>query len=153
MPPRRSKADFTAVDRLKVLDRDGRCVVTNRLPVTIQHRRAKGMGGIGDRHPKLTPADGLCLLGEINDRVERDMQLEAIWCGWKIPRNEPTPADDIPYFEKWSGTWWLPDTEGGRRWIFTPDAQAMMRSLYARSQPPSPLLPWSWTQTPLSPSS
>ena len=110
--------DLSSADRERVLLRDrGRCLRCGHRPVTLQHRRAKGMGGLGVKAVRLTPADALALCADCNARAESDLQDEALRCGWKVPRFSPTPCHEIPYFDRLTGNWWLPNKEGRRKWV------------------------------------
>lgn len=83
----------------------------------MQHRRGKGMGGLGYNSPDLVASDGLVLCWGCNEACEANGQAEALRCGWKIPRACLTASYDIPYYERRTGNWYLPDAAGGRRWV------------------------------------
>ncbi len=124
--------DLNKADRLLVKDRDrNRCLRCGRRPATIQHRRAKGMGGVGPTGPALTPADAVLLCLPHNREAEGSMQQIALRLGWKVPRSCPVPCDQIPYFDAMTGSWWLPDTAGGRSWVPRESAEAMIRAALA----------------------
>jgi DNA-directed RNA polymerase subunit RPC12/RpoP len=115
---RKGTRDLSKGDRELVLLRDReRCLRCGRRPATLQHRRAKGFGGLGSKGDRLTPADALALCAECNARMESDLQDEGIRCGWKISRFSATPAHEIPYFDRMTGSWWLPNKEGRRKWV------------------------------------
>lgn len=108
--------DLTYDQRQDIFDRDGRrCLKCGSREVTMQHRRAKGMGGLGKKHPKLTCADGVALCGVHNTEAEGSGQAEALRFGWKIPRLCPVASSNIPYFDMLTRTWWLPDDTGRRK--------------------------------------
>lgn len=110
--------DLTEGQRAQILERDReRCLRCGGRPPTLQHRRAKGMGGRGKKAVPLTCADGVALCLSCNERAEGNLQQEALRYGWKIPRLCPMPAQQIPYYDRLSGSWWLPDVEGGRTWV------------------------------------
>lgn len=123
--------DLTSEQRSLVILRDReRCLRCGGRPATIQHRRAKGMGGLGPRGPKLTCADALVLCAICNAGVEAQWQEEAITFGWKIPRSCPVPSTAIPYFDRMTHGWWLADPTGGRLPLSADDATAMMALAY-----------------------
>jgi hypothetical protein len=111
-------SDITAEMRLAIFVRDReRCVKCGSHNVTLQHRKAKGMGGIGEKHPDLTHADGIAMCATHNALAESADQDEALRFGWKVKRNCPIPCNQIPYYERITGNWYLPDDDGGRRWV------------------------------------
>lgn len=121
--------DFSVADREQILWRDqNRCLSCGRSPVTLQHRKAKGMGGIGDKHEELSLADGLALCGTCNTEAEGSMQRDALRFGWKVPRNCPIPCNFIPYYDRITGNWWLADMVGERRWVDPGWAAAEVRA-------------------------
>lgn len=108
--------DLTAEERMIVLWRDGdRCLACGRRPPTLQHRKAKGMGGRGDKALALNCADAVALCNDCNVNAEGSMQREAKRYGWKIGRNCSVPGTEVPYFDRMTGLWWLPDAWGARR--------------------------------------
>jgi hypothetical protein len=121
-------SDLTRADRALVHRRDQhRCLRCGGRPATIQHRRAKGMGGIGPTGPRLTPADAVLLCIRCNRGAEAELQQEALERGWKVQRSSPVPSTEVPYFDALSGNWWLPDALGGRAWTDAETAEAMIR--------------------------
>jgi hypothetical protein len=94
-----------------------RCVCCgSNYMITIQHREAVGMGGAGRKRDDVTPADLVTACLPCNERFESDLQRKALDLGWKIRRfRGGVPASEIPYYESWSGLWWMPDTDGARR--------------------------------------
>lgn len=113
-----ASSDLTAEEREAVLARDHqRCLACGRRPATLQHRRSKGMGGIGTKHPRLTTADGvaLCLDHNVAADQNADFRGEALAFGWKILRTCSVPSDQIPYYDRIGGNWWLPDKRGSRQ--------------------------------------
>ncbi len=88
----------TAECRRFVYVRDGRqCVICGALELTFQHRRAVGMGGSRDLPP---PVDGLALCIICNQRVEADLQGEALLNGWKVPRSVKDPSRVPVYYPR-----------------------------------------------------
>lgn len=111
-------SDLSRADKLRVIERDReRCLRCGRRPATFQHRRSKGMGGVGPTGTPLTLADGCALCADCNARAESDLQRDALAHGWKIPRSCPIPATQIPVYDALTGNWWLLDESGGRSWI------------------------------------
>ncbi len=111
-------SDITAAMREQIFFRDRlRCVKCGSAQITLQHRRAKGMGGIGVKHPDLTHADGIAMCAVHNALAEGADQEEALRFGWKIGRNCPIPAHQIPYYERITGNWYMADEDGGRTWV------------------------------------
>lgn len=113
-----SRSEISEDDKVLVLLRDmGRCLACGWHLPTIQHRQAKGMGGIGDKHPPLTPADCVVLCATHNREAEGAGQAEALRFGWKVPRNCPVPCSEVPFFDRMTGRWWLPDVLGRRHHV------------------------------------
>jgi len=71
------------------------------------------MGGRGRKQRPLTPADGLTACHLCNSRYESDLQPLAYASGWKIRRNYYLQPSDIPFWDRNTNLWKLPDTEGG----------------------------------------
>lgn len=110
--------DFTPQQRERIFERDGqRCLACGHHPATMQHRKAKGMGGLGDKHESLSCADGLLLCMTCNREAEASMQRDALRFGWKVPRNTEVPLEIIPYYDRITGNWWLANATGGRKWV------------------------------------
>lgn len=106
---RRSASDFTEHirSRIKVRDRN-RCLwCGTAIGITIQHRKAKGQGGIGDKHEPLTAADGILLCAEHNEAAEANGQEIALKFGWKVRRNCPVPVELIPVYDMAYGNWYV----------------------------------------------
>lgn len=94
--------------------RDGyRCVSCGaQWPLSWQHRSASGHGGRGRKAPALTPADGLTACIPCNGRFESDLQELALHNGWKLRRHILMTADQVPFYDRNLGGYFLPDTEG-----------------------------------------
>lgn len=110
--------DFTAEQRELIFERDGwRCLACGSRDVTMQHRRAKGMGGRGQKAQPLTCADGLPLCALHNEQAEASMQAAALGLGWKLKRFSLLPASWVPYWDSLTRQWWVPDEGGQREWM------------------------------------
>lgn len=105
--------------------RDGyRCVSCGaQWPLSWQHRSASGHGGRGKKAPALTPADGVTACIPCNGRFESDLQELALHNGWKLRRNRLMTADEVPFYDRNLGAYFLPDVEGRAHHI--PKAQAV----------------------------
>jgi hypothetical protein len=114
---RQGAADFTPETIQWIKARDTYCLACGSRDITIQHRVAKGMGGIGDKHPKLNPADGILLCWRHNESVEGKDQALALRRGWKVPRFSPLRTIDIPVFDAVAGNWYMLFADGGRKWV------------------------------------
>lgn len=115
---KRSDADFSRSEVDSIKHRDGyRCLACGSPEITIQHRVSKGMGGLGDKAPKLTMADGILLCWHHNSTVEGKDQALALRRGWKVRRFAPLHCSDIPVYDAMSGNWYLLGAGGGRRWV------------------------------------
>lgn len=115
----------TAKVREVTYKRDGyRCVSCGATwPLSWQHRSASGHGGRGSKAPKLTPADGVTACLPCNERFEADLQELALHNGWKLRRNRLMAADEVPFYDRNLGGYFLPDVEG--RAVLVPRAEAV----------------------------
>jgi hypothetical protein len=121
--------DLSRAEQLRVIERDrGRCLRCGRRPATFQHRRAKGMGGVGPTAAPLTLADGCALCWDCNNRAESDLQQDCLEHGWKVRRFCSIPTTRIPVYDALTGNWWLLDESGGRSWIAPADAEALIHA-------------------------
>lgn len=91
-----------------------------------QHRESSGHGGRGPKAPTLTTADGVtaCLL--CNQRFEHDLQQTALTLGWKVKRNRLMPSHEIPFFNRNTREWYLPDVAGGKQRILPVNAAELL---------------------------
>jgi hypothetical protein len=104
----------TARVRTLTYERDGfRCTSCGSMVnLEWQHRESSGHGGRGKKAPVLTPADGITTCALCNPRYEGDMQPLALASGWKLRRNRLLLASEIPFWNRNTGEYWLPDTRG-----------------------------------------
>lgn len=113
--------------RAGIYTRDfGRCVRCGKeTPLTIQHRKATGMGG--SKEP-LSPSMLVTACADCNDRFERDLQTEALRCGWKVKYHGAEGA--VPVFYAWRGAWAVLDEEFNALTILPISAVAHMQRVY-----------------------
>lgn len=79
------------------------------------HRSSSGIGGRGHKAPTLTPADGVMMCTGHNQALESDPAFQSMGkrMGWKLVRNRGSMlATHIPFFNKSTGIWLLPDEHG-----------------------------------------
>jgi hypothetical protein len=114
--------------RTLTFERDGfRCVSCGAWSeLEWHHREASGMGGHGRKQPELTPADGLIACHSCNARYEADLQTLALARGWKLRRNRCVQSFQVPFFNRNTNTWKLPDTKGGATEIESARAQMII---------------------------
>lgn len=120
--------DLGERERDEIRQRDGwRCYGCGQRGATIQHRQAKGMGGIGPKHDKLGGPDGIVLCNDCNVRAEGDLQDEALTKGWKVPRNTKYPLSWIPVFDTATKKWWVLNEDFQRSHLSHDAAMKRMR--------------------------
>jgi hypothetical protein len=89
-------------------------------PLSWQHRESSGHGGRGRKAPPLTTADGVTLCLLCNQAAEADMQGLALQSGWKLRRNRGSiQSHQIPFWNRNTNLWALPDMDGGLQPINT----------------------------------
>lgn len=114
--------------RADMYERDlNQCPVCGRRDsLTHGHRRAVGMGG-SKKRPSITDSLTLCL--SHNERVERDLQIAALFFGWKVRRWVKDPGQVPVFYPLTIG--WARLTEGGAALpIHADEAAQMMRDVY-----------------------
>lgn len=122
--------------RKQIFARDGGCVVAGsawgflypcRGPWTVQHRKARGMGG----SKTLDTVDNLLTMCEFHNQLDMsnaDFRVECYWRGWSIPRfNGGVIPQVIPV--KYVDGWFLL-TPGGRVGLDEAKALRTMDELY-----------------------
>lgn len=115
--------------RTLTYERDGfRCVSCGAMSgLEWQHREASGSGGRGKKAPPLTPADGVTTCTICNERYESDLQDLALSFGWKLRRfRGGIPAHEVPFLNRNTGEYWLPDTQGTKQIISKASAQELL---------------------------
>ena len=85
------------------------------------------MGGLGPRGAKLTHADGCALCLFCNQGAEAEFQEQCLQLGWKVRRNCPIDATEIPVYDFLSGSWWSLTADGDRTWVESDIARAAVR--------------------------
>lgn len=108
---------FTPKVRTVVLERDGCCVgCGSRWQLTIQHRRARGMGGSKDPATRST-ANGLVLCGSGTTGCHGWAEVNpvsAAFLGWRVPQHaDPATTPVWREHSEWGPHWALLDDEGG----------------------------------------
>jgi hypothetical protein len=105
--------------RTLTYERDGFACVSCGAMSNLQwnHRSSSGHGGRGKKAPKLTPSDGVTSCANCNPRYEADLQTKALASGWKLRRNRLLASHEVPFWNRNTSEWWLPDADGGKQII------------------------------------
>lgn len=96
-------------------------------PLTIQHRKAVGMGGTSHR-PEVHEIVTACAL--CNEEFERSGQDEALARGWKV-KFEGTDHR-VPVYYAWKRAWAVLLLDGGIKWIDEAAAERLMVEVYGK---------------------